>query len=79
MEPRPGRILSLVAAAALAFAGVAGGLTLVIPEPRRQTDYLVIGTVATFASLLTIFVVVVTGVLRPRDGFFFRRRKITEE
>ena len=79
MEPRLGRIASLVALATLAFATVAGGLLAVYPEPRRQTDYLVIGTLATFASLLSIFAIVVTGVFRPSDGFFFKRRKVVDE
>lgn len=47
------------------------------PGPRRDTDYLVIGTLATFASLMTIFVVVITGVFKQNEGVFFKRRKLT--
>ncbi len=64
-------------AAAAAFAFVAGGLMLLFPGPRRDTDYLVIGTLATFASLMTIFVVVITGVFRQNEGVFFKRRNLT--
>ncbi|MBM3738604.1 MAG: hypothetical protein FJW39_22730 [Acidobacteria bacterium] len=74
MEPRLGRIVLLVFAAITAFAGVVGLLLMFFPEPRQNTDYLVVGTLATFASLLAIFVLVVAGVLRSSDGLFFRRK-----
>lgn len=77
MEPRPGRIALFVFAAAAAFVFVAGGLVLLFPGPRRDTDYLVIGTLATFAALMTIFVVVITGVFKQNEGVFFKRRNLT--
>ena len=64
-------------AAVAAFVFVAGGLMVLFPGPRRDTDYLVIGTLATFASLMTIFVVVITGVFRQNEGVFFKRRNLT--
>lgn len=64
-------------AAVAAFVFVAGGLMFLFPGPRRDTDYLVIGTLATFASLMTIFMVVITGVFKPSDGVFFKRRNLT--
>lgn len=77
MEPRPGRIALLLFAAVAAFVFVAGGLVLLFPGPRRDTDYLVIGTLATFATLMTIFVVVITGVFKQNEGVFFKRRNLT--
>jgi hypothetical protein len=74
MEPRPGRIVLFVFAAVAAFVFVAGGLIVLFPGPRRDTDYLVIGTLATFATLVTIFIVVVTGVFKESGGVFFKRR-----
>lgn len=64
-------------AAVAAFVFVAGGLVLLFPGPRRDTDYLVIGTLATFATLMTIFVVVITGVFKQNEGVFFKRRNLT--
>lgn len=77
MEPRPGRIALFVFAAVAAFVFVAGGLIVLFPGPRRDTDYLVIGTLATFAALMTIFVVVITGVFKQNEGVFFKRRNLT--
>lgn len=64
-------------AAVAAFVFVAGGLIVLFPGPRRDTDYLVIGTLATFAALMTIFVVVITGVFKQNEGVFFKRRNLT--
>ncbi len=75
MEPRPGRILLLIGSAVAAFAFVASGLFTLFPGPRRDVDYLVIGTLSTFSAMLTIFLVVVTGVFKAGDGVFFKKRK----
>lgn len=53
------RNLSLTAATALVFAAAVGVLLFAIPGPRKPTDYLVIGAVATLACLLLLFLVLV--------------------
>lgn len=46
-----------------------------VPEPRSRTDYLVIGTVATFAALVAIFVFLATSGNGMADLFFRKRRR----
>jgi hypothetical protein len=68
-----GRVAMLVGASVAIFAvTVMIGLHLV-PEPRSETDYLVIGSAATFLSLAVLFVVLLTTWLRSPDVFFKRR------
>ena len=64
-------VLSLAAVAV--FIGVAGLLVRFLPQPRKDSDYLVIGAVATLAALGLVF-----GALLQRGGIqdiFFKRRK----
>jgi hypothetical protein len=53
-----GRIIALIAGAILEFAAVVAVLLALTPEPRAKVDYLVIGTLATFASLATVFALI---------------------
>ena len=52
-----GRTLSLALALVFIFAAVAGIMLKVMPAPLKDSDYLVIGSVATLVSLLVLFVV----------------------
>ncbi len=70
-----GRIATLAAAMVIVFSCVAAVLMKLIPAPRKETDYLVIGTLATFASLATLFVVMVTTVFKDSNALFSRRKK----
>lgn len=56
--------MALAGGMVFTFAAVAGVLWKVIPGPHRGTDYLVIGTLATFASLGVLFVVLIKTILR---------------
>jgi len=58
------RTLSLAGATALIFAATVAVLLFVIPGPRKPTDYMVIGAVATLASLLLLFLVLVKSAKR---------------
>jgi hypothetical protein len=70
-----GRSLTLSLATLLIFAAaVAIGLKL-IPEPRTDIDYLVIGCIATLCSLASLFAVLIAVWLRSPELFFKRRRK----
>ena len=64
---------ALVGSALIFFAvSVAVGLRLT-PPPRTETDYLVIGSVATLLALTVLFAVLVVTWLRS-PGIFFKRR-----
>jgi len=70
------RILGL--AVMVIFVAVTAILLKLIPGPRKDSDFLVIGSVATLVSLGAAFVMVITTTARPAkfsDIFFKRRRK----
>jgi len=70
-----GRTLSLALAVVLIFSAVAGIMVKVMPGPLRDSDYLIIGSVATMVSLLILFVLVVTTSGKASSVFFKRRKK----
>lgn len=47
----------------------------IVPGPHSRTDYLVIGTVATFAALAALFVFLATSGNGMADLFFRKRRR----
>ena len=68
------KALPLGAGMVLVFIAVVGVLYRVIPGPHKETDYLVIGTVATFASLVLLFVVLATTVFKDPSALFKRKK-----
>lgn len=68
------KVLPLGAGMVLTFVAVAGILMRVMPGPRKETDYLVIGTLATFAALALLFVVLVTTIFKDPSAIFKRRK-----
>jgi hypothetical protein len=65
-----GRLAMLFGAAAIVFAvTVALGLKI-LPEPHSETDYLVVGSVATFFSLGVLFAVLITTWIKSPAVFF---------
>ncbi len=65
----------LLGAAAIAFViTVAIGLRL-LPGPHTETDYLVVGSVATFLCLGVLFSVLITTWIRSSEIFFKKRTK----
>ena len=56
--PRPA---ALAASACLAFTVFAVALLRVLPAPHSRPDYLIVGTLATLAALITIFAGLVMG------------------
>jgi hypothetical protein len=64
MDLRSSRIAVPALAMATAFAIIVLVLLRIIPPPRRETDYLVIGTVATFGALAILFLILVATVRR---------------
>ncbi len=56
--PQP---VALAGSACMAFAVFALALIRVLPSPHAKSDYLIIGTLATLAALITIFAGLVMG------------------
>jgi hypothetical protein len=46
-----------------------------MPEPRTETDYLVVGSIATLVSLAAVFGVLITTWVKTPDVFFKKRSK----
>ena len=76
MGSRFTRYILLAFAIAIVFVTVAAILVNVIPGPHRSTDYLVIGTVATFVSLAVLFVVLIKTTIKAPDLFYKKRDKV---
>ena len=69
------RGLTLGLGVAFVFVLVAFGMLQVMPQPLRESDYLVIGSVATLVSLLVLFLLLVSTSMKSSNIFFKRRRK----
>ncbi len=69
------RGLMLGAAALCVFVVVAGILLKVMPAPLKESDYMVIGSVATLVALGVVFLVLVSTTMKSTDIFFKKRRK----
>lgn len=70
-----GRILGRAGAMVLIFAAVAGIMLRLMPAPLKDSDYLVIGTVATLVSMLALFLLLITASGKKSNVFFKRRKK----
>ena len=64
------RTLILVLGVIFVFAAAAAIMVRLMPAPLKDSDYLVIGTVATILSIFALFL----GVKSP-DAFFKKRKK----
>lgn len=75
MSSALGKWAVLIGGTAIVFAvSVAVGLQLV-PGPHSETDYLVIGCIATLLSLSLLFLVLIRTWVKAPDVFFKRRTK----
>ena len=73
---RQPRILGLAVMAI--FVAVTAILMRLIPEPRKDSDYLIIGSLATLVSLATVFLLFISTSRKSgkaSEAFFKRRRK----
>ena len=68
------RAITLGLAAACIFAVVAAAMLKLMPQPLKDSDYMVIGSVATLVALLGLFLALIA-TSRPSDVFFKRRKK----
>ena len=69
------RQILLVLGGIFVFAVAAVVMLQLMPAPLKDTDYLVIGSVATLVSLLVMFLVLIATRLKTPDPFFKKRRK----
>jgi hypothetical protein len=69
------KTLVLVLGVLCVFGVVAAIMLKVMPAPLKDSDYLVIGSVATLVSLLTLFFGLVSTSMKSSDTFFKRRKK----
>jgi len=69
------RGLMLGAAALCVFVVVAALMLKLMPAPLKESDYMVIGSVATLVALGVLFLVLVSTTLKSSDIFFKKRRK----
>ena len=69
------RPLMLAAAGVCVFVIVAATMLKFLPQPHKESDYMVIGSVATLVALVVMFIVLISTSMRAKDVFFRRRRK----
>ena len=69
------RQVILVLGGVFVFAASAVVMVAIMPSPLKDTDYLVIGSVATLVSLLVMFFALLATRLKSPDPFFKKRRK----
>jgi hypothetical protein len=65
----------LGAGALCVFLLVAAVMLKLMPGPLKDSDYMVIGSVATLVALGVLFLVLVSTTMKSSDVFFKRRRK----
>ena len=70
---RRGFLLGFLAAGV--FAAAAAVMVKVMPAPLRDSDYVVIGSVATLLAMLALFLALVSTTMKSKDVFLKRRRK----
>ena len=71
------RNVALALGVLFVFAAVSGIMLRFMPEPLKDSDYLVIGSVATLVALLVLFfgLVGMGTSFKGRDTIFKRRKK----
>jgi hypothetical protein len=69
------RGLTLGALAVCVFIVVAAIMLKVMPSPLKESDYMVVGSVATLLALGVLFLVLVSTTMKSTDVFFKKRRK----
>jgi len=69
------RQVMLILGGVCVFAVSAAVLVEIMPSPLKDSDYLVIGSIATLVSLLVMFVVLLATRLKSPDPFFKKRKK----
>ena len=69
------RQVMLILGGVCVFAVSAAVLVKIMPSPLKDSDYLVIGSIATLVSLLVMFIALLATRLKSPDPFFKKRKK----
>jgi len=69
------RQILLIVVGLCVFGVSAAVMVQFMPSPLKDTDYLVIGSVATLAALLVMFLTLMATRLKSPDVFFKKRKK----
>ena len=69
------RQILLVLAGICVFGVAAAVMIKLMPAPLKDSDYLVIGSVATLVALLVVFLTLAATRLKSADPFFKKRKK----
>ena len=69
------RQMALVLGGVCVFGVSAVVMTKLMPAPLKDSDYLVIGSVATLVALLVMFLILVSTRMKSKDLFFKKRKK----
>ena len=69
------RQILLILGGICVFGVVAALMVQIMPAPLKDTDYLVIGSIATLISLLVMFLVLLATRLKSPDPCFKKRKK----
>lgn len=56
------------------FCVVLGLMWLIMPHPRKELDYLVMGATATMVSMAVLFIVLINTTHKSKDVFYKRRK-----
>lgn len=73
--PDKRRALLLVAGVLILYVAVVAVLLRFLPDRPTGSDYFVAGSVATFVSLLAVFLILASSWLRGPNTFFRRRKR----
>ena len=69
------RAVALALIVMIVFAATSAIMVRFMPEPLKDPDYVVIGSVATLVSILVLFFGLAGTSLKGRDIFFKRRKR----
>lgn len=69
------RQILLVLGGVCVFAVAAAVMVAIMPAPLKDSDYLVIGSIATLVALLVMFVALIATRTKSANPFFKKRRK----
>jgi hypothetical protein len=70
----PRKVLIPAAVVAM-FALIVAAMLLLLPHPRRNVDYLVVGGMATMVAMGVLFLILIRTTHKGSDVFFKRKKQ----
>jgi hypothetical protein len=70
----PRKVLIPAAVVAM-FALIVAAMLLLLPHPRRNVDYLVVGGMATMVAMGALFLILIRTTHKGSDVFFKRKKQ----